>query len=271
MINGKLEDFYERCATEGGITPLRTRCQHCCNGNNNAVIRKCAKLEDNIHNDIHDCDENELYIKNECVCGTQLCNRECHCHSNGDEIECYKCNANDPWCGNVDDLEDHGSSAQTKCSSSKCKMIGKHSSEHATKAQSSKHLLLEYKCGNFHDPDVDCRKKYNNALLIGNLDAFYKECATENGLIPLRMRCPLCCSDENHHLSAYRNCANNNEQINDEIHGCDEDELYVKNECVCSKHLCNKICSADCNGSGAYATPRSFFYLTFVLYSLFMN
>ena len=43
------------------------------------VLRKCAEIDDIIHDDIHDCNEDELYIKNECVCGTQLCNRECHC------------------------------------------------------------------------------------------------------------------------------------------------------------------------------------------------
>ena len=126
QTNGNLEYFYERCATEGGSQPLRTRCQLCCNNQNNryAVIRKCAEINDVIHDDIHDCDENELYIKNECICGTQLCNRECHCHSNGDGKKCYKCNANDPWCGNLEDLEDHGYNAQTKCASNKCKMIG---------------------------------------------------------------------------------------------------------------------------------------------------
>ena len=64
---------------------MRTRCRLCCNDNINlnAVIRKCAETNDIIHDDIHDCDEEELYIENKCVCGTQLCNRECHCHSNG--------------------------------------------------------------------------------------------------------------------------------------------------------------------------------------------
>ena len=104
-------------------------------------------------------------------------------------------------------------------------------------------------------------------MLNGNLDTFYNECATENGLNPLRTRCPLCCSDENHHLSAYRNCANFDEEINDDIHGCDEGELFVKDECVCDKSLCNKICSADCNGSGVSTTAKSFFYLISTIFA----
>ena len=85
--NGNLGYFYKRCATEGGTQPLRTSCRLCCDigsyNKSNGVLRKCAEIDDIIHDDIHDCSEDELYIKNECVCGTQLCNRECHCSLNG--------------------------------------------------------------------------------------------------------------------------------------------------------------------------------------------
>ena len=73
--NGNLDYFYERCATEGGSQPLRTRCSLCCDENDNtAVLRKCAKINDGII----PCDEepNGGNVQ-ECICDTNLCNDFC--------------------------------------------------------------------------------------------------------------------------------------------------------------------------------------------------
>ena len=42
--NGNLEHFYHRCATEGGATPMRTRCALCCGeGEHNLALEGSMK------------------------------------------------------------------------------------------------------------------------------------------------------------------------------------------------------------------------------------
>ena len=51
-----------------------------------------------------------------------------------------------------------------------------------------------YECNDSYISD-DCQAEYDNAVLNGNLEDFYLNCATEGGATPLRDSCSLCCGD----------------------------------------------------------------------------
>ena len=51
-----------------------------------------------------------------------------------------------------------------------------------------------YECNDTYISD-DCQAEYDNAVLNGNLEDFYLNCATEGGATPLRDSCSLCCGD----------------------------------------------------------------------------
>merc|ERR1719330_1396221 len=42
----------------------------------------------------------------------------------------------------------------------------------------------------------DCEKEFENALTNDDLEKFYKRCDNEGGANPLRLRCSLCCRDD---------------------------------------------------------------------------
>ena len=53
---------------------------------------------------------------------------------------------------------------------------------------------LDYQCGG--NISGDCSSEFNNAQNNKKLDEFYYRCATEGGSEPLRLRCRLCCENE---------------------------------------------------------------------------
>ena len=75
--NGNKDYFYQRCATEEGPDPLRSRCSLCCNGNNdnNDALRTCAGP----NAEINLCDSSDTEGQNMCVCNHNgLCNQFCN-------------------------------------------------------------------------------------------------------------------------------------------------------------------------------------------------
>ena len=53
---------------------------------------------------------------------------------------------------------------------------------------------LDYQCGG--NISSDCSSQFNNAQNNDKLDEFYYRCAAEGGSDPLRLRCRLCCDNE---------------------------------------------------------------------------
>ena len=99
--------------------------------------------------------------------------------------------------------------------------------------------LLEYSCGD--SISDDCQAEYDNAIRNGNIDYFYRRCATEGGSQPLRTRCSLCCNnngnDEDFGVGIIRSCADQN----DNIHDCESSGTLAES-CVCGSNLCNDVC-----------------------------
>ena len=104
--------------------------------------------------------------------------------------------------------------------------------------------LSEYQCGD--GISEDCQSEYNNAINNGNLDYFYRRCATEGGSQPLRTRCSLCCDQgdpsRDYLHSVIRGCSD----LNDNVQDCDEDSDSINSQsCICDTELCNDECD-DC-------------------------
>jgi len=221
--NGDLEYFYHRCATEGGATPLRTRCSLCCGeGGGCVTLRECAE-EGIVSNDGVD-----THIR---VCEAGLCNDEelcnvedCECNDSAasttspDDFMCYECDVRDSECKGTNGRE----ISQTACPTEKC-------------------LISVYQCNDTYI-SPDCQSEYDNAVQNGNLEYFYHRCATEGGATPMRTRCSLCCGEGG-------GCVTVRECAEEGIVSIDWVDTHIR---VCDAELCNDECEdCECNDSAA--------------------
>ena len=253
--NGDLASFYKRCASEGGAEPLRTRCKECCPNSSlpdedgdcrKDIFKGCASDQDQTK-----CSSQQICgsRNNICVCDeTNLCNRKEHCTYHNC-INDLPTTTTEPYPDGTflcESFPNH--SYPVKCSSKRC-------------------LSISYSCGN--ETSSDCKSEYDNAIQNGNLDYFYRRCATEGGSQPLRTRCLKCCpnfppsgEDGECAKEVFKGCATDQDQnkCSQEVCG------YQVNKCICEGvSLCNQQGNCTQCSKASVQNPMIIKHMLFVI------
>jgi len=235
MANGNIWAFFERCETEGGDNPLRDRCSLCCHeGNTGSLVqkslasgrmsealkRKAKKLfagadgcaTDEVSDDCdaewrnaHANDGLEKFyercdnegganpLRSRCA----LCCREPKCPTDELSADCQTEYDNAMANGNIwaffERCETEGGDNPLRDRCSLCCHEGNTGSVVQPSVQPSVGVVDG--CA-LTEVSEDCEKEYENALANNDLEKFYKRCDNEGGANPLRLRCSLCCRDD---------------------------------------------------------------------------